>query len=759
MKNILIITKKELRSFFNNPTAYVVVLAFLLLWEFLFFRNVFLIGEVSLDELFQYLPWIFMVVVSALTMGTFSEEKKEGTLEFLLTHPVSRAELVIGKFLGIIAFEAAALLFVFPLAWSFSLFGELDWGKVVGQYLGSAFIGSVLTSLGIFVSTLFLSQISSFLVSLIGGFFLIIVGTNFFSSHFPLEITPFFEQLSALNHFNSISRGVVDARDVWYFISLTAVFLGFTYLMLIKEKYGNRKSAYINYQVGLIIMLGIFVLSNVVGTKIPGRIDLTKEKIYTLSSVTKDIVSNLPDLVNISLYASDKLPAQLQPVLRETKNILDDYRRFSKGKIKIYYKNPSADNEIAKEAISQGIQPVRFNVVSQEEFQVKDGYLGLAVSYGGRSEVIPFVENFNDLEYQLSSLIYKLTIENKPKIGLVSGHGEKSFYGDYRVINDELKKQFETVDVMAKGEEKKNEEGKSSGKSDDSDKAVKKISIPDDVKTLIIANPSQDYSDEERNTISQFISKGGNVLFLLDGVSVLPQVLSASENQNNLFDFVKSQTGVEVEKNLVYDLRSNESVSFGDGQMRYILPYPFWLRALKATDNSPIVSKIDSVTLPWASSLNIDKKAADEKGFDVTELLSTTQYAGTQSSIFDITPDKKLSSENLGKKVLAVALASRQNGGKIIIVGDADFLDSENVKNNPSNFSFGVEAVSWLGQGPRLSQIKIKDLSIRKFVFKSSQDPVLIKFGNMSFVLVTVSGYGFWRLYRRRKIKYETYPY
>lgn len=756
MKNILIVAKKELRSYFNNPTAYVVVLAFLLLWEFLFFRNVFLIGEVSLDGLFEYLPWIFMIIIPAFTMGALAEEKSEGTLEFLLTHPLSQAELIIGKFLGILAFVAMSLLFIFPLAWSFSRFGDLDWGKVFGQYLSGVFLATVLASLGIFISSLFSSQISSFLVSAVAGFFLVIVGTEFFSNRFPLEISSFLEQLSVSNHFDSVSRGVIDTRDIWYFVSLATVFLGLTYLNLVKSKYGNRKSAYKNYQIGSTIMLGVFVLSNIVGTRIPGRIDLTQERIYTLSPATKDIVSHLPDIVNVSLYASDKLPAQLQPVLRETKDTLEDYRKVSQGKLKVAYKNPPTDSEASKEAASQGIQPVRFNVVSQEEFQVKDGYLGIAIAYGGKNEAIPFVEDMNDLEYQMTSLIRKLTVDNKPKIGFVSGHGEKSLHGNYRLLNNELKKQFEIVDITAKSDEVKDDK-KSSKKEDDSTNLPKKISVPDDVKTLVIAGPSENYSDDEKNTLSQFITKGGNALFLLDGVSVSPQTLTASASQNNLLEYVKNQTGVEIEKSLVYDLRSNESVGFGGGQMRYILPYPFWIRALKTSENSPIVSKIENITLPWASSLKIDDNTLNEKGYEKTELFSTTEHAGIETSSFDISPDQKFSSQDLGKKLLAVALSPKQSNGRVVIVGDTDFLDDENVKSNTSNFGFGMEAISWLSQESALSQIKVKNFSEHKFVFTNQSEPSLLKFGNMVFVLVTVSGYGFWRLFRRRKMKEEVY--
>lgn len=771
MKNIFTIAKKELQSYFNNPTAYVIVLVFLLLWEFLFFRSVFLIGEASLRGLFEILPLILMVIVPALTMGSIAEEKRDGTLEFLLTHPLNQLELIVGKFLGILSFFAIIFVFILPLAWSLSQFGNLDFGEVISQYLASVLMTAVLIGLGIFISSFFSSQISAFLVSTVASFFLVVSGTELVSARLPLWLAPFIEQFSLSNHFNSMSRGVIDARDLWYFISITVVFLGFSYLNLIRSKYGNRKKSYRNYQLAFMCLIGIVVLSNIVGLRIPGRIDLTKEKIYTLSSATKEIAGNLPDIVNIDLYASDKLPAQFQPILRETKDILTDYQNTSKGKIKVVYKNPSESSEIAKEATSAGIQSVRFNVVSQEEFQVKEGYLGIAVSYSGKHEVIPFVQSVNDLEYQLSSFLKKLTDENKPKIGIISGHGEKSFSTDYRIISGELKKQFEVEEIKAESGEVKKEELKGEAKKVDTkntnkkDEAIlpaKKFSIPSDIKTLIIAGPTEEYSEEEKNTLSEFLTKGGSAFFLIDGVVVSAQTMEASVNEKNLADYLKNLTGIEVKKDLAYDLRSNETVGLGGGQMRYIVPYPLWTRALKTQNSSPITSKLENIVLPWSSTLAIDQKILDEKGFEKTELFSTTDYAGTQSANFNIDPNQKFSEQGLSKKIMAVALSSKkdkESQSRLVVVGDSDFLSDQFVNENLANFSFGLEAISWLSQESSLSQIRVKNLIEKKLVFKDNSEPNLLKFGNLAFVFLVTSSYGTWRLMRRKKMKERSYEY
>ena len=120
-KNIWTIAKKELRAYFDGPTAYVVLAVFLFLWEFLFFRDAFLVGDASLRNLFGVLPWLCIVLVPAITMATISQEKNEGTLEFLLTHPLRDLELILGKFVGATAFLGVALAFALPIAASLAV--------------------------------------------------------------------------------------------------------------------------------------------------------------------------------------------------------------------------------------------------------------------------------------------------------------------------------------------------------------------------------------------------------------------------------------------------------------------------------------------------------------------------------------------------------------------------------------------------------------------------------------------------------------
>ncbi len=762
IKNILTITKKELRGYFDNPTAYIVLIGFLVLWEFLFFRGAFLIGEASLRSLFGILPWLFLFLIPAITMGSVSQEKNEGTLEFLLTRPINDWELLTGKFLGSVLFVVIALLFVFPIAWSFSKFGNLDWGVVIGQYLAGVLMGIVLISLGIFISSLFSSQISSLLATAVGSFILISAGFGMITDRLPLSLSLYAEQLSVLSHFESMSRGVIDSRDLWYFVSMTVSFLSLAYLQFVKRRFGTDKSAYKNCRLGVALIIGIAVLTNVIGARIPGRIDLTQNKAYTLTETTQEILSDLNDVVNIYFFSSEELPAQLQTVLRDTKDVISDYKISGRGNIKVNYKYPDRDSEAEKEAESLGIQKVRFNVVSQEEFQVKSGYLGLAVSYGGENEAIPFIQDVGSLEYQLTGFIKKLTSEDKKKIGFVSGYGGKNLSMNFRALKGELEKQFEVEEITVESE---NTEADNTEGEEENMKKEGELEIPENISAIVIAGPTEKIGEENISVIEKFLNEGGSALFLVNPVTVSVQTLSASANEENLSDFLESNYGLKADKNIVFDIKSNETVNFGSqGGFSYLMPYPFWIRAVKAEQNSPIMAEIESVVMPWASSISADENKIKEEGIAITNLLKTTKFGGEQKEKFLITPEQDFSKENLGEKIVATSLvkdgesnAEEIKKTRIVLVGNSDFLTDQFVENSPQNLAFGIESLSWLAQEESLAGIQLKSNPERKLLFENESQMNTVKLGNMSAAFLIPLAAGVFRIYRRKRMREKVF--
>ena len=739
-KNIFTITRKELKSSFDNPTAYVTIAVFLLLWEFLFFRNAFLAGEASLRQLYDFLPWLLIIFIPAVTMGAMSQEKSEGTLELLLTHPVREYELLAGKFLGKLAFTAIALAFVFPIAFAFNQFGNLDWGQVAGQYLGAVFLSAVLISLGIFVSSLFASQISSMLVSAAAIFFLIIAGFEFVTASLPLQLAPILERLSALSHFDSMARGVIDLRDVWYAFSGIAVFLSLAYLRLIKQKFGNRKQIYRRFQTGITLFIGIAVLTNIVGSSIPGRLDLTENQAYTLSGATKKTLSDLSDVVNVTVFVSGKLPVQLQSIQRDLKDILRDYQNFGHGNITVAYKDPLADPQAAEEARSFGVTEIQFNTVGQTEFQSQAAYMGLAVSYASNHESIPVIQKTSDLEYQLTSFIKKLTVSDKKKIVFVGGHGEKSITGDYAALKKELDKQFSV--------EEKN--------LDDADSA-----IPEGTAVLVIAGPSEKITDKARESIKNFIDNGGSALFMIDAVTVELQTLSATANSEGFADFLNDY-GITVNKDIIYDLKANQTVQMGGGGIFSLLvPYPFWAKLASQGAVGAIISNISEVTMPWASSVSFDEEKMKEKGFSADKILATTDAGGVQSGSFSLSPNSKPSQENLGIKYAAASFLreSKDNvkAARLIVAGDSDFLTDAFAQDNPQNIGFGSALFSWLGQEESLAGIKLKQEANRALRFDDADQAAMVKYGNLAAAVLLPAIYGMIRLSRRKKLRRFTY--
>ena len=235
------IFKREVRSFFTSPIGYLIVGSFLLLnglflWVFRGDYNIFDYGFADLGNFFLLTPWIFIFLVPAITMKSFSEERKMGTLELLLIKPISVWKLVLGKFWGAFLLCVIAviptIIYVFAISNLGMIEGNYDLGMVLGSYFGLLFLISCYTAIGVFASTLSDNQIIAFLVGILCCF-LIFNGFDALSSLFSNGDTQyFFQSLGAKSHFDSIARGVIDTRDLVYFISLTLLFLYLTYQRL-----------------------------------------------------------------------------------------------------------------------------------------------------------------------------------------------------------------------------------------------------------------------------------------------------------------------------------------------------------------------------------------------------------------------------------------------------------------------------------------------------------------------------------------------
>ncbi len=234
MENIKHIFKKEFKSYFVTPIAYIVISLFLLIIGWLFFSTFFLNRQANMMRFFSLLPITFAFIIPAITMRLFSEELNLGTYEILLTLPVKFRDIILGKFLASILFIVVMLFPTLLYAISVSFLGKLDWGPVVGGYLGGILLGATFSAIGIFASSLTRNQVIAFITGMTICFSLTLL-TDFLLYFLPNTLIGFFQYFSANFHFQNISKGLIDSRDILYFITVSFIALYGANLVM-KEK-------------------------------------------------------------------------------------------------------------------------------------------------------------------------------------------------------------------------------------------------------------------------------------------------------------------------------------------------------------------------------------------------------------------------------------------------------------------------------------------------------------------------------------------
>lgn len=228
------IFKKEFKVYFISPIAYIVISIFLVVTGWFFFSTFFLYNQAELRSFFTLLPVIFSFIIPAVTMRLFSEELNSGSYEVLLTLPVSIQDIIAGKFLAALAFVVIMMVPTLSYAISVTFLGDLDWGPVLGGYIGSVLLGGMFISIGIFTSGLTKNQIIAFITAMIICFALTLVDSILF--FLPESMLGFFQQIGAGYHFRNIGKGILDSRDIIYFLSFIFIALYAAYLAMQEKK-------------------------------------------------------------------------------------------------------------------------------------------------------------------------------------------------------------------------------------------------------------------------------------------------------------------------------------------------------------------------------------------------------------------------------------------------------------------------------------------------------------------------------------------
>lgn len=743
MRNISVIAGREFRSYFDQATAYILVVVFLAANFFFYFRTVFVTAEATLRPMFELMPWLLLFFVPAVTMRSLAEERSRGTLELVLAQPLSTTEFLIGKYLGIMGFMAVAVGGTLGAALALRLGGAPYFGVMFAQYVGALLLTGALVAIGLAASSLTRNQITAFIVSLAAIFVLMAVTMNVVLVGLPPALAAAATRLGLLTHFSAITRGVLDLRDVVYFLSMTAAFLGIAYLMIERGRLNLKGRRWRSLRLGMLGVLSILLVVNLLGRHIRGRLDLTPGKAYTLSPTTRTVLEGLEDVVTVKFFASRELPPQVDLVKRDIEDLLSDYAAAAGDDLQLLEYSPSAaDPDAQAEAERMGIPAIQFNVLGQEEFQVRQGYLGISLQYADQTANVPFVRQTEDLEYRLTSAILALTEPGRSTVGFLTGHGEADIEGAASGFAETLAQNYQVAPVSLAGDS---------------------AAIADSIRVLIVQGPQTPLTEAEGDRLREFLAGGGNMLLMMQQVSIDETQMFPNAQPHPVLDGLLSEYGVSIPDGMVMDLRSSGRVTLpSSAGISYVAPYPLWPIVRPASGHA-MVEGLSGVVLPWSTPL--DLSAADTT--TVTPLLATTEFAQHLTGFHPINPqfDWQSIATDLRPYPMAAAILPREAddgrgesaGGRLVLVGDADFASNRFLAGEDGNILFLTNAVDWLAQDEALIGIRAKLRRAPPLLYASVGMRDLAKYGNLIGVPLLFVLIGVIRLARRRRLQTRTY--
>jgi ABC-type uncharacterized transport system involved in gliding motility auxiliary subunit/ABC-type transport system involved in multi-copper enzyme maturation permease subunit len=728
LSRIWTVARRELKSQFDLPTGYVLLVAFLALNGFLFFRSAYLAQVASLRPMLDLLPWLFLFFVPAVTMRSLAEDIRGGQLEVVLAQPLSELELLLGKYLASVLFLWIALALTLPIPLTLELGAAMPWPTVLVQYLGAGLLAAGFAAIGTWASSLTRSQITAFMLAAVPMFLLILVGLNPLLVGLPAGLAAVAARIGVLSHFEGIGRGVLDLRDVVYFVSLAGVFLALAYGAILGRRLAPSSGAHRRLRLGVGLVAASLIVVTLLGGYLGGRLDLSPGRAYTLSPATKRVLGNLDDIVTIKLFASPELPTEVALMKRDVDDLLRDVRAAGHDRVRIVERDPTSDNAAQKDAQSLGIQPVQFNVIGQSELQVKQGYLGLAIQHGSETDAVPFIDHTDDLEYRLVSSIRNMTWAKKPALGFVTQPATEQG-NSYSALQEQLGKSYD-VRPLAQTDS---------------------TQLDSSVAALVLAGAPDSVPAPELARLRRYVDGGGSVLVLAGGMAISPEAPLATPRPlvwNQLLD----RFGVSVRGDLAYDLVANEAIPLPSAFGRVLQAYPFFIRS-ESTRLSTVNQSVSDAVLTWASTIDTSKAA---KG-TVTPILITSASSGTFTDATSIDPRSDFPKASLGRKLLGAVVQPKTGKGRAIVIGSADFATDRFVQGAPENLALTLNAIDWLAQDEDLIAIRAKDRRPVALTFASATTREAAKYANLIGLPALVALVGIAHLARRRRRTREPY--
>ncbi|MDA1014253.1 MAG: Gldg family protein [Planctomycetota bacterium] len=520
--------KRNLLSYFSGVLGYLFIVVFVTIGAIVAFSPEFFAkNQATLDQLSDKFPLLLLFLIPAITMGVWADERRSGTDELLFTLPVSDFEVLIGKYLSVLAVYSVALLFSITHVLRLAKIGSPDWGMLFSTYLGYWLAGAALLSAGMFASVLTRSTTVAF-----------VLGTAICAVPvFLADIAPTWRLVRGLSlneQLRDFTTGVIPLTGCFYFVSLTVFMLYLNAVMISKRHWSGGKQAAMGAQfLGRTIAVGVALISlNVLAVhsnaKVNTNLDLTSEGIYTLATATRDQIAQAASdeqAIDIQAFISPEVPQEYEYARKQLIGLLRQYARLGGKWISVRYVDTEPLSTEATEARSFGINPVSTRSEQGGRTIQQDVYLGVVVQSALGEVVVPFFQTDESMQYQLTRSIATVCQKERLKVGVLETDARVISEGMQtggwifdRMVN-QLKQQYKVVSIkpsdlheyLEDGEKKAKDEGK-----DDSDELDKKTKKERDKKN----------DEEEQKSIDVLIA-------------VLPSSLTSSQ-LSALVDYVKA---------------------------------------------------------------------------------------------------------------------------------------------------------------------------------------------------------------------------
>lgn len=603
--------QKELKVYFSGILGYLIIGIYLLinglmLWVFNGPFNLLEGGYASLTNYFGLAPWVFLFLIPAVSMRVFSDELKSGMMELLIVRPISTPSLVLAKFLGTFAVVVLSILptliYLYSMSALGSPVGNLDWGAAVGSFIGLLLLGAAYTAVAVFASALTTNNVVAFVLGVAFNMALYL-GFEALADLYKFsgwELT--LRQFGINEHYISLSRGVLDFRDLGYFVALVLLFLGGT-LALVGR--GHLRSPWLD--AGKFTAAATLVV--LVCYLFPERIDLTEEKRYSLSTGTEELLDSIEEPVLIKVYLEGQFPAGFERLKLETRYMLEEWSARN-GNVFFEFINPNQvekAQEFKNQLATKGINAVQLQVASKDGQSVLNVFPAAMMSYREKEEVAILLEDvmvydpaeqvnisIQQLEFNLARALSALLVEDKPKVAMITGHGELTAVqtaGIGMALSEHYKVErfsMETYKALPNGEP-------------DIQDMIRRLNT---FELAIVAKPTEAFSEMDKYLLDQFAMGGGHLVWFLDGVHAEMDSLSYGPDflayptyfDLNLTDLL-FKYGVRVNTDLIQDVRCA-----GINDRRSINPWVYF-PLLGATDHSSVLN-LNAVKGEFTSSLD-----------------------------------------------------------------------------------------------------------------------------------------------------------